>query len=133
MECHRNGARLAVPSGSVLAEVLYVGDEFEREEVARVRRRVRRGWRALGIGANNGFYPILLGKTVRQNGRAGSLEPFVPVAGYLRSNVERNGVTNIDVIESATADVAGVLELPVFGNGGDVYKPLGVSRGGARV
>jgi len=53
----------------------------------------------LEIGGNVGFYSVLGGKTAR--GAYSVVEPHPQIAEVLRSNLRRNGITRVEVLEGA--------------------------------
>jgi FkbM family methyltransferase len=53
----------------------------------------------LEIGGNVGLYSVIGGKTAR--GRYTVVEPHPHIAAVLRSNLRRNGITNVEVLEGA--------------------------------
>ena len=53
----------------------------------------------LEIGGNVGLYSVLGGKTAR--GRYTVVEPHPHIAAVLRSNLRRNGIANVEVLEGA--------------------------------
>jgi FkbM family methyltransferase len=66
-------------------------------------RHVRPGMIAIDIGANFGYYTILLGALVGENGRVYALEPAPATAAMLRRSVELNGFQGFTTILEVAA------------------------------
>ena len=81
-------------------------DWFE-EEIAFVRRFLRRGMNAIDIGANYGVYGLTMAKAVGPGGRVVCIEPASETLAYLRAAIEQNGRTNIDLRAAALSAAPG--------------------------
>ena len=68
-----------------------------------IARHVRAGMAAIDIGANFGYYTILLGALVGDSGRVFALEPAPATAAMLRRSVELNGFQNFATVIEAAA------------------------------
>src|SRR6187402_1689022 len=66
------------------------------------------GATALDIGANKGIYSYWLAKAVGPQGRVVAIEPQPEMAEYIR---ERRLGPNVDIVNVALSDAAGVSEL----------------------
>ena len=64
--------------------------EYERWETRALRRLVRPGWRALDVGANVGYYTLLLANLVGPTGNVWSFEPAADTFASLERNVGLN-------------------------------------------
>jgi FkbM family methyltransferase len=86
---------------------------------ALVERQVSRDATALDVGANIGLSAILL---ARLTGRVLAYEPSPSNLAFLRSNIELNNISNIEVVAAAVSDQAGVLRFHVaqFGAGSHI-------------
>jgi FkbM family methyltransferase len=79
-----------------------------------VARHVRPGWRCVDVGANYGYYTVLLAALAGPAGRVWACEPNPDVARLLRTTVRLNGFEQtVEVLEEAAADRAGELTLSV--------------------
>lgn len=125
--CRIKDFSLKLCSDSVLAKPLFVGTGFEEGETKLLRRLAKPGMQVIDVGANIGFYTVLLGKLVGKTGHVWSFEPFPPAVNYLKQNIELNKLNNITVIEKAVAEKEDALDFHVFAEGCDVYNSLGAS------
>ncbi|GIL14597.1 MAG: hypothetical protein BroJett038_33170 [Chloroflexota bacterium] len=116
-----------VPSKSVLAEPLFVGNGFEEAELCALLRHAKNGIRIMDVGANIGLYTTTLAKTIGPGGRVWSFEPFPAIAAYLNKNIEANSLSNVTIVQSAVADAQGKAKFHVYPFGSDVYNSLGAS------
>ncbi|MGD9616074.1 MAG: FkbM family methyltransferase [Alphaproteobacteria bacterium] len=67
-----------------------------------IARHVRAGMAAIDVGANFGYYTVLLGALVGESGRVLAIEPAPETAAMLRRSVALNGFEHIaTVIETA--------------------------------
>jgi len=66
-----------------------------------VARSVKHGMRCADVGANFGYYTVLLSDLAGDAGRVVAWEPQQCVAELLRSTVQLNGCRNVQVIEAA--------------------------------
>ncbi len=86
---------------------------------ALVARQVPRSSTVIDVGANIGLSTILL---ARMTERVIAFEPSPPNVAFLRRNLERNGITNVEVRAVAASDKPGTLRFHVaqFGAGSHV-------------
>lgn len=80
-------------------------------------RSLRAGAYCLDIGANHGYYSLLMGEAARQGGRVLACEPYPPVAAHLGNTLRVNGLAGwCEVCPKAVTDVPGrkaTLAVPV--------------------
>lgn len=99
------------------------------DPIAQVLPQLHRdGALALDVGANVGMYSLVLA-AAHPRGRVWSFEPNPTTAAALRSNVARNALPNVTVIEAALSDRAGEATLFDAGTGDSGKFSL---RGGGR-
>lgn len=125
--CRTKYFPLKLQSNSALAEPLFIGRGFEESEIELMRFLTKPGMQVIDVGANVGFYTILLGKFVGPTGHVWSFEPFPPAVNYIKQNVELNLLSNITIVEKAVAEKTGMLDFNVFPEGCDVYNSLGAT------
>jgi FkbM family methyltransferase len=80
-----------------------------------VARHVRPGWRCVDVGANCGYFTVLLGLLAGPAGRVRAWEPNPDLARNLRGTVQLNGLGGVvEVVEAAATDRTGpcALHLP---------------------
>lgn len=86
---------------------------------ALIQRQVPRNSTVIDVGANIGLSTILL---ARMTERVIAFEPSPPNAAFLRRNLERNGIINVDIRAAAASSEPGTLRFHVaqFGAGSHV-------------
>lgn len=82
---------------------------FEQKQIKFLKKKVNRGMIVLDIGANIGFYSLLLSKLVGKNGKVYSFEPDKLNYKYLKHNT--NKVKNIIPIKAAVGAINGRTKL----------------------
>lgn len=67
-----------------------------------VASRVKPGWTVADVGANHGYYTLLLADLVGSSGRVAAIEPNSQIASLLRRSVSVNGFdATVTIFESA--------------------------------
>lgn len=100
----------------VQRSVYYLG-LYEVHESAWLRTHVQPEWVCMDIGANFGYFSVLLaGMTAGGGGRVIAFEPSPELNGKLRRNLELNALTNVAVEELALSDRAGNLRFVIAGD-----------------
>jgi FkbM family methyltransferase len=64
-------------------------------------RTVRPGWNCLDVGANHGYYTLIMADAVGQHGRVSPVEPTPRLAELLRQTLDVNGFPDVAVVEKA--------------------------------
>ena len=77
--------------------------------------RLRPGMVFYDLGANIGLFTLLAARLVGDSGKVFSFEPDPENAARLRRNIQRNGFTNVTVVESGIWSVTGKLNFVVSG------------------
>lgn len=77
----------------------YLRGEVELATQAFLTAHLRPGMVFYDLGANVGFFSLLAARLVGITGKVFSFEPDLEIASRLRRNVDRNGFTNICVVE----------------------------------
>jgi FkbM family methyltransferase len=72
---------------------------FEAASTRIVNQYVKKGHVVLDVGANIGYYTVLLSELVSNEGRVIAFEPTRHFGNVLKANVEANQLTNVDVID----------------------------------
>jgi len=95
---------------------------------ALIARQVPRNSTVIDVGANIGLSTILLARLTE---RVIAFEPSPPNVAFLRRNLERNGITNVEVHAAAVSNEPGTLRFHVaqFGAGSHVVAAGHVSGG----
>ena len=82
---------------------------FEKKQIVLLKNKVKPGMNVLDIGANIGFYSLLISKLVGESGRVYSFEPDKLNYKYLKQNT--NKVKNIIPINAAVGAINGTTKL----------------------
>lgn len=95
---------------------------------ALITKQVPRGSTVIDVGANIGLSTILL---ARATNRVIAFEPSPPNVAFLRRNLERNGIRNVEVRAAAVSSQPGTLRFHVaqFGAGSHVVASGHISAG----
>ncbi|MGZ6344117.1 MAG: FkbM family methyltransferase [Candidatus Limnocylindrales bacterium] len=83
---------------------------FEDEECRVMVRLAAKGTTAIDVGANVGIHTVPLARSVNP-GRVMAIEPHEPNVRRLRTNLEANGLTNVDVYPMAAGPEDGTVML----------------------
>lgn len=112
-------------------KLLFLEGERYVPERTLLRRLAKPGATVIDVGANIGYFALLFAEAVGEHGRVLCVEPDPANLRELRRNVERNGLSNVEVLATAagsrdgmvglmtglnsrvTDDGAGVLQVPV--------------------
>jgi FkbM family methyltransferase len=70
-------------------------------------RTVRPGWHCLDVGANHGYYTLVLADGAGPKGRVTSIEPTPRLAELLRATMDVNGFPYVEVLQKAASDEEG--------------------------
>ena len=70
-------------------------------------RTLRPGWHCLDIGANHGYYTLIMADAVGQHGRVAPVEPTPRLAELLRQTLDVNGFPGVTVVQKAASRTDG--------------------------
>jgi FkbM family methyltransferase len=70
-------------------------------------RTLRPGWHCLDVGANHGYYTLVMADAVGPEGRVVPVEPTPRLAELLRETLDVNGFPHVAVAQQAATDTAG--------------------------
>jgi FkbM family methyltransferase len=70
-------------------------------------RTVRPGWHCLDVGANHGYYTLIMADAVGREGRVIPVEPTPRLADLLRQTLDVNGFPYVTVAAEAASDTNG--------------------------
>ncbi|HKP72261.1 MAG TPA: FkbM family methyltransferase [Pyrinomonadaceae bacterium] len=90
---------------------LSVNGVYEPFETELLRKLVKPGDTVLDIGANIGYYTLILAELVGATGKVYAFEPEPTNFELLRRNVELNGYKNVVLVRKATSNKNGSLRL----------------------
>jgi FkbM family methyltransferase len=80
---------------------------YELDKQRAIWRRRQKGGTALDVGANAGYYTLLLSRAVGPNGKVIAIEPDTRNAEWIRFHTWINRVRNVDVVLGAASDRTG--------------------------
>jgi FkbM family methyltransferase len=72
-----------------------------------IARTLRPGWHCLDIGANHGYYTLIMADAVGREGRVVPVEPTPRLADLLRQTLDVNGFPTVTVASVAASDTDG--------------------------
>ncbi|HWD23850.1 MAG TPA: FkbM family methyltransferase [Acidimicrobiales bacterium] len=99
------------PTDSIVSPYLLRDGYFEPYETALIASEIRQGDVVLDIGANIGYYTLILARLVGDHGRVYAFEPDPANFHLLKKNVRANGYQNVVFIKKAVSDASGSLNL----------------------
>ncbi len=99
------------PSDSIVSPFLLRDGYFEPYETAIIASQIRPGDVVLDIGANIGYYTLILARLVGETGRVYAFEPDPANFELLKKNVRANGYQNVVYVKKAVSDQSGPLSL----------------------
>src|SRR5258708_4586206 len=77
---------------------------YEPMETRLFKKEIKPGQTVLDIGANIGYYTLIAAKLVGPSGKVYAFEPDPTNFKILKKNVERNGHSNVVLVNQAVAD-----------------------------
>jgi FkbM family methyltransferase len=86
------------------------GRHYEPDVSLMMCKIVEPGDVVVDIGANAGFFTVLLATLVGPGGRVLSFEPGVNNLDRLKNNISINGLTNVELVEKAANDAPGAIQ-----------------------
>lgn len=120
----------------VVTPWFWAGRKWEENETRWFVETVRPGDVVVDVGANVGYYTLIAGKLVGDEGRVYAFEPDPKGFELLQRNVRLNGLDNVIVEQKAVSNENGTLRLFLSEeNKGDhrVYDPDGEGRASVEV
>ncbi|MHB0868224.1 MAG: FkbM family methyltransferase [Chloroflexota bacterium] len=96
--------------GDAIQRSMYLS-AYDLMETRLMRRILSRGDTFFDVGANVGYYSFVASQLVGETGRVHSFEPIGENASAIRQVVERNGLRNIVLNETAVGAAAGAITL----------------------
>ena len=86
-------------------------EKYEPYETQLILRQTRLGDVVIDVGANIGYYTILLADKVGKTGKVYAFEPDKLNFEILKKNIEANNLKNVEIINAAVGSNAGKLKL----------------------
>ncbi len=85
----------------------YSTKEYEKDTTELIKNNIKEGDVVIDLGANIGYYTLLMAKLVGKNGRVFAFEPEPKNLELLKRNIQLNTLKNITVIEKAVSNKVG--------------------------
>ena len=82
-------------------------DEYEKATTDAVKKLVKKEMNVINIGANIGYFTLLMARQVGPTGKVLAFEPFPNTAKFLQKNVDINGYKNVEVYIKAVSNKKG--------------------------
>jgi FkbM family methyltransferase len=129
-----DGRRFHIEAGDVMYEQIYRLGEYEPTVSAAIRGLLRPGDFAIDVGANHGWFTVLLAAATRPCGVVWAVEPGAEMVAALRRNAALNtvspaqGGSDVEVYDVALGEGRGEVDLHVFAglpHGHASTRPLG--------
>lgn len=105
-----NGYSLLVLANEDVGRAIYFMNNYERPETEYLRKTITPNAVCIDIGANVGYFSMLMAKTAAQ-GKVYAFDPIPLNSALLRASAELNGIENIEIIESAVGGSDGEVSL----------------------
>jgi FkbM family methyltransferase len=91
----RNGNRYWLDDQRYLHQEIIRSGVYESETTQFFNKFIKPGWNVIDIGANIGYYTVLLAKLTGPTGKVYTFEPTRKYFGYLSRNVRENDLNNV--------------------------------------
>ncbi|HEX2069460.1 MAG TPA: FkbM family methyltransferase [Actinomycetota bacterium] len=116
-EVRFRGHRLVVPMRDVTIAPSLIDGEYETFELDIFERIVQPGMVVFDVGANLGIYSVIAAARVGSAGRVFAFEPVPENLEYLRTNIELNGLRNVEVVPQGVGSEKGQMRIFLSPNG----------------
>jgi FkbM family methyltransferase len=123
----RDAAQILLRSNSVIAQMIY-SMGYEEEERQFLRRTLGPGMTVFDLGANVGWYTILMAQAVGPRGAVHAFEPYPDTFYNLQLNVALNKLSNITLNCLALSQESGTVPFHVFPEGYDAFNSMGAKK-----
>jgi FkbM family methyltransferase len=104
---------MRIQLGSDFSRMLFVGGDFEPNELTLLDRNLMEGMTFVDVGAHVGCYAIFASTKVGSTGRVIAIEPSRREADRLVTNIELNDQSNVTQVVAALSDTNGTASLHV--------------------
>lgn len=109
-----DGRRFRIDAGDLMYEQIYRLGEYEPEVTQAIRSLLRPDDFAIDLGANHGWYAVVMGCTVGAGGQIWAVEPGAAMVASLRANLDLNPTLPVTVHNLAVGDADGEVLLHHF-------------------
>lgn len=112
-----------------LSKHLMIHRKREISETETVKKIVKPGMCILEIGANIGYYTILMGKLVGKSGKIYAYEPYPPSVEILSRNVQLNNLTDIVEVRNFAVSSENATQKLYLGKASNVHSLINLKTG----
>lgn len=102
----------------------YAEHLYEREIIRFIKKYIKKSMIALDIGANIGYFTLLLSRMVGNQGKVICFEPSKYAYDLLKENIRINCLENVQVYQQAVSDTSGETTFFEGPEGYEVYSSL---------
>lgn len=99
------------PKDLPLVESLSQPELYETTTATLIKKVFKSGMNVINIGANIGFFTLLLAKQVGTKGRVFAFEPSHKTSKILKKNIEENKYENVKIIVQAVSNTTGFSDM----------------------
>lgn len=96
---------------------------FEPHSTEVVRKLVKCGDVVMDVGANIGYYSVILSKLVGEEGKVYCFEPTDYYSRVLQSNLDANNTKNVELIKLGLSNARQTLDIQVGANSATLHSP----------
>lgn len=111
-----DGSQFDYPFKSEVGRCLFIG-AFETAETEFIRQKIKVGDIFLDIGANAGFYTVIVSKIVGSSGHVYAFEPGERELNLLRRNIANNNLSNVTIVERAVSNEKSTVRFAISHDG----------------
>jgi FkbM family methyltransferase len=90
-----------------IADGLGLNGYWESWVTVAMARLLKPGWHCLDVGANLGYFSVLMADAVGKSGRVLAIEPYLPLHSYLKRTIESNNFDQLELINKAVSSISG--------------------------
>jgi FkbM family methyltransferase len=109
-----DGRRFLLPAGDASYSQLFTEGEFEPAETHVVKRLLRPGDFAVDVGANLGWFTVLMATAVGPSGAVWAVEPMPDARAKLEKNLALNAELRVRVLPYALGAEQGAVTINLF-------------------
>ena len=112
-----------------ISKELVIRRRREIAETEVVKRIIKPGMCVLEIGANIGYYTILMGKLIGAGGKIYAYEPYPPSVDILARNVKLNNLTDIVEVHDFAVSSENAIQKLYLGKASNVHSLINLKTG----
>jgi len=114
-------------TGYIDLQIIQYG-EFEQMSTAVITRLVKPGAIVLDVGANIGYYTVMMSKLVGNEGKIFAFEPTKHFLETLRRNLAVNHVKNVEVLNFGLSNIVREMTIDIGPSSATLHSPLGFDK-----